>query len=548
MKGIAALVIVLAPVLFIIQLGQRSLTSEEVRWGQVAREMRQNGQYFHPTINGQLYYDKPLASYWLIVAVSYFTGGVDEFTARFPSALAGFFSVLLILRLGQRTSGLSHGVLAAAILATMFGFTIYSRRASADLENLAGILAAVLLYFEMKEATRMRWVLGLWLIMGVTSSMKGLLGFALPVLIIGVDCTWNAVVSRSPTQSLQKSWLVANRWLFNGWSLLAVPFGIGCFIAPYIISTLDSGSDEGLAMVFRENLQRFISPHNHTGPVYLYLGVLLLLAAPWSLFLPAALIPQANLQPNSQTGAGHRMIIIAFCVTFFFFTASASRRSYYLLPILPWTSLLVSRLLLANRDDLRPAAVRLRNVGGLLFVILFLLGVVALALPGPWRPVPFDKLPAVPGISIAIALGLVAVIAMLQQLWLPSIVLMVVTAYAAFAFAFFVLMPVAEEYRTRPDFVRDVLVQTQQDWPHLALFHSRDIVYELNPPQSLADHTTSERLASAISNGATRWAIVRRRYLPLISFRYVIISEESVQPWEGIDQQGDKMMLIGLEK
>ena len=56
--------------LFGLRLGDREVVSEELRFAEVAREMRATGDYFHPTINGKSYYDKPLGSYWLIVAAS----------------------------------------------------------------------------------------------------------------------------------------------------------------------------------------------------------------------------------------------------------------------------------------------------------------------------------------------------------------------------------------------------------------------------------------------------------------------------------------------
>jgi len=57
--------------LFAWQLGNSSVVSEEFRWAEIGREMRDTGNYFHPTINGQIYYDKPVGSYWFIVAASH---------------------------------------------------------------------------------------------------------------------------------------------------------------------------------------------------------------------------------------------------------------------------------------------------------------------------------------------------------------------------------------------------------------------------------------------------------------------------------------------
>ena len=61
------LILLASALLFLTRLGDRAVVSEEVRWAEVAREMHISGDYFHPTINGQLYYDKPVGSYWLIL-------------------------------------------------------------------------------------------------------------------------------------------------------------------------------------------------------------------------------------------------------------------------------------------------------------------------------------------------------------------------------------------------------------------------------------------------------------------------------------------------
>src|SRR5437764_1228150 len=79
-----------AAALFFARLGDRGVVSEELRWAEVAREMRQTGDYLRPTINGRPYPDKPDGSYWLIVAASHLTGGVDETAARLPAATAGW--------------------------------------------------------------------------------------------------------------------------------------------------------------------------------------------------------------------------------------------------------------------------------------------------------------------------------------------------------------------------------------------------------------------------------------------------------------------------
>ena len=117
----AVVVLAVAAAVFLVRLGDRAVTSEEMRWAEVVREMRASGDYLHPTINGHTYYDKPVGSYWLIVAASHLTGGVNETAARLPAALAGWLGVLFVMLLGRRLYDERTAVLAGAILATSFG-------------------------------------------------------------------------------------------------------------------------------------------------------------------------------------------------------------------------------------------------------------------------------------------------------------------------------------------------------------------------------------------------------------------------------------------
>src|SRR5207244_10372761 len=87
----SAAVLALAGVLCFARLGERALWSMELRWAEIPREMALSGDPTRPTINGHLYYDKPLGSYWLVTAAAWLRGGLDETAARWPSAAAGFF-------------------------------------------------------------------------------------------------------------------------------------------------------------------------------------------------------------------------------------------------------------------------------------------------------------------------------------------------------------------------------------------------------------------------------------------------------------------------
>ena len=98
----AGCVLILAAILFFARLGARALWSSEFRWAEIAREMVVTHNYFWPTINGRVYYDKPLGSYWLVIFSTPFTGGLNEAATRLPSAIAGLLAVLLLMILVRR--------------------------------------------------------------------------------------------------------------------------------------------------------------------------------------------------------------------------------------------------------------------------------------------------------------------------------------------------------------------------------------------------------------------------------------------------------------
>ena len=83
-----------AVVLIFLGLGNLGLTDrEEGSNAEAAREMFESDNLVTPTLNGKPLFSKPVFVYWLIMA-SYRLFGVNEFSARFPSAL---FGVALIL-------------------------------------------------------------------------------------------------------------------------------------------------------------------------------------------------------------------------------------------------------------------------------------------------------------------------------------------------------------------------------------------------------------------------------------------------------------------
>jgi hypothetical protein len=80
----------LAGLLFFAFLGARDFWAPvEPRYAEIARVMFSKGEWIVPTVNGDLYTDKPILYFWIVLIASKIFGGVSEWTVRLPAALGG---------------------------------------------------------------------------------------------------------------------------------------------------------------------------------------------------------------------------------------------------------------------------------------------------------------------------------------------------------------------------------------------------------------------------------------------------------------------------
>jgi len=554
----AGCVLILAAILFFARLGARALWSSEFRWAEIAREMIVTHNYFWPTINGRVYYDKPLGSYWLVIFSTPFTGGLNEAATRLPCAIAGILAVALLMLLTRRLYDARTAILSGVILATSFSFVFFSRDASADVETIAGELAALLLFNHNEERGGGLWVVGLWLIMAATSLTKGLLGFALPLLVIGAySCLrdgWSQLfqeIARGSMADRIRKFVERNRWFFNWYTVVGVALGGLVYYIPFQVSARMMGTQKGLAMVYRENVVRFFHPFDHRGPIYLYVYVIFGLMAPWSALLPAALIETHSLRhANAEPARADRFALVYFWATFIFFTLSGSRRSYYILPILPAAAMLVARTL-AYPGELRSTfARRLLTIGYAIVAFAAVAGIVLLIPAWAILPSPYDALPDLPAKSAFIVFWIVSVAAVIYAIRRFSpyriAISMSAIAYLVMTYMYLFAMPAAEAYRGEKPFGYAVLNKIGDSTDHLVLYKTEGPLFYLNPPKPLPEFDEKQDLQDAIAKGDAKWMIVRRRDMPKLDTPTTVELSEASYPWETDYNFRNKVVLVRL--
>ncbi len=559
--GVAA--VALAAALFLLRLGARALWASEGRWAEIVREMLLSSNYFWPTINGTVYFDKPLLSYWFILGATHLTGGLNETAARLPSAISGVAGVVLIIMLGRRLYDRTTGVWAGIILATSFSYVFYSRTASADIETTAGVLAALLLFVCNRQRPNGWWVVGLWLVMALTSLTKGLMGFALPPFILGLYSLLGEGAGKayqrlaSGPAGARWSWIRQRfDWLLNFKTPIAIIAAGTVYLAPFAISQSRAHSDAGLYMVFRENVVRFFAPFDHRGPVYLYLYVLFALMVPWSAFIPAALLQmhrQARSAAQRALADADVFALSYFWGTLLFFTLSRSRRSYYLLPILPASALVVGRLFAQRAESLWAPARRLVNLGYALLSVGAIGVGIAFLMPAAMRPGWFSLLPPSPA-RLIFAGGWLIVLATILYAWQrPTVRTMgvstVVMAYLGMFFLFIIAMPRAETYRHERSFARAVRTNVATHPSRLAFFRiwGPGLVYYLSMERPIPLFNTTEQVASFAHREGGAWVITRAKDAQDLKMDKQIRAGEPRDPWDPPSEQGNRYVLVKID-
>lgn len=160
------------------------------------KQMLATGQWWTVYLNGQPDFDKPPMFIWL-EALSMAVFGVSDFAARFPSALLGFGSILLIYFIARElTASYWLPVLAMMILFCTHTFMRFAMRAMTDVPFTFFFELAVLFYLIGLRRRRYLILCGVAISLAVlTRSFLGLI--PLGVILAHLTVTGRAHLLRS---------------------------------------------------------------------------------------------------------------------------------------------------------------------------------------------------------------------------------------------------------------------------------------------------------------------------------------------------------------
>ncbi|MCM1519194.1 MAG: hypothetical protein NC098_00200 [Lachnoclostridium sp.] len=321
-------------------------TKGEPREAIVAVSMIQSGNYILPeSCGGDIPYKPPFLA-WLIVACSWLTGGVNEYASRLPSALATI-GMLIGVYLFVRRRALNEkfpdllAALATAVTATTIEVFRAATACRVDMVLTACIVGAILFINRRREKDG-KPTMSTWgtILMTCAVLTKGPVGMILPCLIC-----WIYFMLRG-----DKLWRTT--WTVGLAGLTSLAGYLLWLNVAYII-----GGKPVIDLVLEENFGRMLgtmSYESHVNPWYYNIITVIAgmlpytLPAIFALFVVKIKTPYwGHIRNDLKTMAPPNLLsLVAIVVTLVFYTIPASKRSVYLLPLYPFLSYLVARMLI----------------------------------------------------------------------------------------------------------------------------------------------------------------------------------------------------------
>ncbi len=301
-------------------------TRGEPREALVIWEMTRTGNWILPLINGDYIPFKPPLFHWFGILTSEVYGGVNELTARLPSALFATAGVFLIYFAAGRFWNPKAGLIAGLVLATRPEWWSSATETQVDMTLAFFITAALVLFYVMYEGEHysVGWSSALAGLVALATLAKGPIGCAVPTLSMIVF-----LAARRDFAFLKKV------HIFSALLVFAVIAG-----SWYASALWQGGWAFFRRQILEENLGTAEGTFGHPQSYDYFFPIFMLNLAPWSLFLPA--IGYFIYSRRRTLSADHLLFPIIWLVTVFvFFTLSSGKRGVYILPLYPAAALLV---------------------------------------------------------------------------------------------------------------------------------------------------------------------------------------------------------------
>jgi 4-amino-4-deoxy-L-arabinose transferase-like glycosyltransferase len=300
---------------------------DEAVFSEATKEMVESGDWITPTYNGENRYDKPILFYWLM-AGSYTIFGINEFGARFPSAVAACLLIYSLFFFTKHFQDETTALYAAISCVLSLSFFVYSHAAVTDMTLTLFIsLSLFSFYFSVAGSEKNKgkdtlYSYGFYLFSALAFLTKGLIGIVFP---FGIALIY--MIATEKLTGIKKVFRFKGLILFI---LISAPW----YLAQFSIN----GQEFFDQFIMKHHFKRYVGViSGHKGPFYYYIPVLLVGLFPWIAYLPAGIKHALKEKDRFSLFA---LLWVTFL--FVFFSLSTTKLPNYILPVIPAASLLIA--------------------------------------------------------------------------------------------------------------------------------------------------------------------------------------------------------------
>ena len=351
--------------IFFFNIGNYPLMDvDETRYVSMARDMFHCKDFLTLYLNGEFFFEKPPLYFWGECLSFAIFGKVTEFTARFPVALYGTLSTLLLYFTGKKIVSRRFGVISALILATTLEFVILAKFAILDIVVTTCVGFSVMFGFltqfvQDKNKKYMWWLF--YIFSGLAVMAKGIPGFVVPFAVM----FFITIANKTFKQVFKPQYILPGFLLFFlivlPWHLIMFKIHDPLFFHEYII---------------KHHIERFLNSNeiNREQPFYFYILTVLWGLVPW-IFSAIAVgitklksIKKFNVTELSNPQKYLLFNTIAFVVTMLFFSSSSTKLITYILPVYFFTACILGFVwedYMFNKKYEKPINITVYILGGI---------------------------------------------------------------------------------------------------------------------------------------------------------------------------------------
>ena len=355
----------------LLVLVQRDIYGLETRVALFVRDILRGEGLFCPTLFGRPYPDYPPLYFLLSAPFCLLMGKICALCISVPSLLGATALLVLVFQFTRRHLGESLALVSSLILLSTPEFFLKAERATLDMLLALSVFSSNMFLFqgfwEEKGKSRVKKGLG-FLFMALSYLVKGPVGIVL--------CTLPLAAFLALKRDIRRLFIFLLFTALTGGLVIGLHF-LGLFF------------QGGVELVFRVLDAQFLSRISGRAnkPFYFYFFYLFGAFSPWLLLIGALCLKRARscIRQRYDCFSGQDFnifVVIMASGTILPFLFATSRHGRYLLPAFPAISIILSCLLLKERDPsniIKPLNIIMRNwkklffFAGLLLLLLFII-------------------------------------------------------------------------------------------------------------------------------------------------------------------------------